>query len=150
MIASATDQIIARQSSIVGSIGVLVQYPNFTGALDKLGIVVEDVKSSPLKAEPSPFNPTTEAEKEMLRRLIMDSYDWFVTLVDERRPLDRAQVLALADGSIFTGRQALANKLIDGLGGEEEAKQWLVHQGRRQGPRGCRVEEAPVDQRTCS
>jgi protease-4 len=129
MIASATDQIIARQSSIVGSIGVLVQFPNFTGAMEKLGIAMEDVKSSPLKAEPSPFNPTTEAEKEMLRRLIMDSYDWFVTLVDERRPLDRAQVLALADGSIFTGRQALANKLIDGLGGEEKAQEWLVTKG---------------------
>jgi protease-4 len=129
MIASATDQIVARQSSIVGSIGVLVQFPNFTGALDKLGITVEDVKSSPLKAEPSPFNPTTDAEKAMLRSLIMDSYDWFVSLVDERRPLDRAQVLALADGSIFTGRQALTNKLVDSLGGEEKAKEWLVSKG---------------------
>ncbi len=129
MIASAADQIVARQSSIVGSIGVLVQLPNFTGAMEKLGISVDEVKSSPLKAEPSPFNPTTEPEKAMLRSMIMDSYDWFVTLVDERRPLDRAQVLALADGSIFTGRQALQRKLVDSLGGEEEAKQWLVAKG---------------------
>ncbi len=129
MIASAADQIVARQSSIVGSIGVLVQFPNFTGAMEKLGITMDEVKSSPLKAEPSPFNPTTEPEKEMLRRLIMDSYDWFVSLVDERRPLDRAQVLALADGSIFTGRQALERKLVDSLGGEEKAKEWLVGKG---------------------
>lgn len=65
----------------------------------------------------------------MLRRLIMDSYDWFVSLVDERRPLDRAQVLALADGSVFTGRQALGNKLVDALGGEDRAKEWLVSKG---------------------
>jgi len=129
MIASATDQIVARQSSIVGSIGVLVQFPNFSGAMEKLGITLDEVKTSPLKAEPSPFNPTTEPEREMLRRMIMDSYDWFVSLVDERRPLDRAQVLALADGSIFTGRQALERKLVDALGGEEKAKEWLVSKG---------------------
>jgi protease-4 len=129
MIASASDHIVARQSSIVGSIGVLVQFPNFTGLMEKIGVQLDEVKSSPLKAEPSPFNATTEEERAMLRRMILDSYDWFVTLVDERRPLDRAQVLALADGSIFTGRQALANKLVDQLGGEETAKAWLVTKG---------------------
>ena len=129
MIASASDHIVARQSSIVGSIGVLVQFPNFTGLMDKLGIVLEEVKSSPLKAEPSPFNVTTEPERAMLRSLIMDSYEWFVGLVEERRPLDRAQVLALANGAIFTGRQALERKLVDELGGEEQAKGWLVGKG---------------------
>ena len=113
MIASATDHIVARKSSIVGSIGVLVQYPDVTGLMDKVGIKLEEVKSSPLKAEPSPFNPTTDDERAMVRKLILDSYDWFVGIVDERRPLTREQALALADGSIFTGRQALANKLID-------------------------------------
>ena len=129
MIASASDHIVARQSSIVGSIGVLVQFPNFTGLMEKIGIQLDEVKSSPLKAEPSPFNVTTDEERAMLRAMILDSYDWFVGLVDERRPLDRAQVLALADGSIFTGRQALANKLVDQLGGEETAKEWLVSKG---------------------
>jgi protease IV len=87
------------------------------------------VKSSPLKAEPSPFNPTTEEERAMIRTMILDSYDWFVGLVDERRPLTRAEVQALADGSVWTGRQALANKLIDELGGEDEAKAWLATKG---------------------
>ena len=117
MIASASDHIVARQSSIVGSIGVLIQFPNFTGLMDKIGITLDEVKSSPLKAEPSPFNVTTDEEKAMLRSMIMDSYEWFVGLVDERRPLTRAEVLALADGSIFTGRQALARKLVDELVG---------------------------------
>ena len=65
----------------------------------------------------------------MIRSLIMDSYDWFVSLVDERRPLDRAEVLALADGSIFTGRQALERKLVDALGGDDVAKEWLGTKG---------------------
>jgi protease-4 len=87
------------------------------------------VKSSPLKAEPSPFNPTTDDERAMVRKLILDSYDWFVGIVAERRSMTRPQVLALADGSIFTGRQALANKLIDAVGGEDEAVAWLGTKG---------------------
>lgn len=129
MIASATDHIVARQSSIVGSIGVLVQFPDVTGLMDKLGIKLEEVKSSPLKAEPSPFNPTTDEERAMIRSMIMDSYDWFVGLVDERRPLTRSEVAAVADGSVFTGRQALQKKLVDELGGEDEAVGWLATKG---------------------
>ncbi len=84
------------------------------------------MKSSPLKAEPSPFTPTTEEERAMLRALVMDSYDWFVGLVEERRPLSRSEVLRIADGSIFTGRQALDRKLVDSLGGEQVAIDWLA------------------------
>src|SRR5690606_13033029 len=129
MIASAADHVVARQSSIVGSIGVLFQYPDFTGLMEKLGIGFETIKSSALKAEPSPFNPTTEEERAMIRRLILDSYDWFVDLVAERRSLSREETLALADGSIFTGRQALERKLVDALGGEETARKWLEEKG---------------------
>lgn len=129
MIASAGDHIVARQSSIVGSIGVLVQFPNVSGLMDKLGVTWDEIKSSPLKAEPSPFNPTTEPERAMMRLMIMDSYEWFVGLVDERRPLTRPEVLALADGSVFTGRQALQRKLVDTLGGEREAIAWLKGKG---------------------
>ena len=125
MIASASDHIVARKSSIVGSIGVLFQYPDVSVLLNNLGVKVEAIKSSPMKAEPNPFNPASEDAKAMIRRMILDSYDWFVSIVDERRPLDRAQVLALADGSVFTGRQALQNKLIDELGGEDAAIAWL-------------------------
>ncbi|MBX3568350.1 MAG: signal peptide peptidase SppA [Rhizobiaceae bacterium] len=129
MIASASDHIVARQSSIVGSIGVLVQFPDVTGLMDKLGVKLESIKSSPLKAEPSPFNPTTDEERAMMRAMILDSYDWFVGLVQERRPLSREEALALADGSVFTGRQALARKLVDALGGETEAIGWLATKG---------------------
>jgi len=129
MVASATDFIVARQSSIVGSIGVIVQIPNVSGLMEKIGIEVDEIKSSPLKAEPSPFNQTTEEERQMIRSMVLDSYDWFIDLVEERRPLSRPEVQALADGAIFTGRQALERKLVDALGGVDEAKARLVEQG---------------------
>lgn len=129
MIASAADHIVARQSSIVGSIGVLVQIPNVSVLMEKIGVSVDEVKSAPLKAEPSPFNQTTEPERAMMQRLIADSYDWFVGLVADRRPLSREEVLRLADGSVFSGRQGLTNKLVDQLGGEQEAFLWLTTKG---------------------
>ncbi|MCA0011027.1 signal peptide peptidase SppA [Mesorhizobium sp. B292B1B] len=129
MIASATDHIVARKTSIVGSIGVLIQYPDVSGLMDKLGVKLEEVKSSPLKASPSPFKPTNDDERAMVRKLILDSYDWFVGIVAERRKMTREQALALADGSIFTGRQGVANGLIDAVGGETEAIDWLATKG---------------------
>jgi protease-4 len=129
MIASAADHIVARKTSIVGSIGVLIQYPDVSGLMDKLGIKLEEVKSSPLKASPSPFKPTNDDERAMVRKLILDSYDWFVGIVAERRKMTHEQALALADGSIFTGRQALSNHLVDAVGGETEAIDWLSSKG---------------------
>ncbi|MGX5846096.1 signal peptide peptidase SppA [Mesorhizobium sp. PL10] len=129
MIASASDHIVARKTSIVGSIGVLIQYPDLSGLMDKVGIKLEEVKSSPLKAAPSPFKPTNDDERAMVRKLILDSYDWFVGIVAERRKMTREQALVLADGSIFTGRQGLANGLIDAVGGESVAIDWLATKG---------------------
>ncbi|TPM31927.1 signal peptide peptidase SppA [Mesorhizobium sp. B2-3-4] len=129
MIASAADHIVARKTSIVGSIGVLIQYPDVSGLMDKLGVKLEEVKSSPLKASPSPFKPTNDDERAMVRKLILDSYDWFVGIVAERRKMTREQALALADGSIFTGRQGVANGLIDAVGGESVAIDWLATKG---------------------
>lgn len=128
MIACGTDQIVTRRSSIVGSIGVLFQYGDVSTLLDKIGVKVDAIKSAPLKAEPSPFHPATEEAKQMIGRLIDDSYRWFVDLVAERRKMDHAKALALADGSIFTGAQGLENGLVDRLGGEETARKWLVEE----------------------
>lgn len=129
MIASATDHIVARQSSIVGSIGVIAQIPNVSKLLGTIGVEVDTIKSAPLKAEPSPFNETTESERAMMRSMIMDSYEWFIGLVTDRRPLSESEVRLLADGSVFTGRQALERKLVDELGGLDEAKAWLAANG---------------------
>ncbi|RCS24883.1 signal peptide peptidase SppA [Phyllobacterium salinisoli] len=129
MIASATDHIVARQSSIVGSIGVLFQYPDISQLLTKLGVKVETIKSSPLKAEPNFFSPASDEAKAMIHNMIMDSYAWFVGIVESRRPLDHAQALALANGAVFTGRQGIDNKLVDSLGGEDQAVDWLKSKG---------------------
>ncbi|MGE7370071.1 signal peptide peptidase SppA [Neorhizobium sp. NPDC001467] len=129
MIASAGDMIIAGESSITGSIGVIFQYPQVDELMRKLGVSLQEIKSAPLKAEPSPFHPASEEAKTMIRSMIMDSYDWFVDLVAERRGLSREETLKLADGSIFTGRQALKAKLIDQLGGDAEIRAWLETKG---------------------
>ncbi|MGI9350408.1 MAG: signal peptide peptidase SppA [Rhizobiaceae bacterium] len=125
MVASGTDHIVARRSSIVGSIGVLFQYADASQLLDKIGVKVNAVKSSPLKAEPSPFSPASEEAIAMIDRVIQDSYNWFVDIVVDRRKMTRAKVLTLADGSIFTGSQGLENGLIDAIGGEDRAISWL-------------------------
>ena len=129
MVAAAGDHIIASQTSIVGSIGVLFQYPQVSGLLDKLGVSVNEIKSAPLKAEPSPFHPPSEAARAMINSMIQDSYHWFVDLVARRRGFDQDKALKLADGSVFTGRQALANGLVDELGGDAEARKWLATKG---------------------
>lgn len=125
LVAAAGDTIVAGDTSITGSIGVLLQYPQVKELLDKIGVSMEAIKSSPMKAEPSPFHPPSDEAKAMINNMVMDSYGWFVDLVADRRKLPRDQVLKLADGSIFTGRQALANKLVDSLGGDDDIRAYL-------------------------
>jgi protease-4 len=129
MAAIATDHVIVRRTSITGSIGVVFQFPEVSQLMKTLGIAVEEVKSSPLKAEPSPFKPATEEARQVMAGIVRDSYDWFVDIVARRRDLPRATALALADGRIFTGRQALRAKLVDEIGGEETAIAWLATKG---------------------
>ncbi|MBO0661510.1 signal peptide peptidase SppA [Jiella sp. MQZ9-1] len=128
MIAIGTDHIVARRTSIVGSIGVLFQYVNAGKLLDTVGVEVNAIKSAPLKAEPSPFGPAPAGAEDMIRRLVMDTYEWFVGLVAQRRDMSLAKARELADGSIFTGHQGLQNKLVDELGGEEAVRHWLETQ----------------------
>jgi protease IV len=126
--AIAADHIVAQQSSLVGSIGVLFQYPNITELLKTVGVQVEEVKSSPLKAAPNGFEPTSPEAREALDSLVKDSYAWFKGLVKERRGMDDAQLGKVSDGRVFTGRQAVDLKLIDELGDEKTAVAWLVAQ----------------------
>jgi protease IV len=126
--AIASDHIVAQQSSLVGSIGVLFQYPNFTELMKTVGIKVEEVKSSPLKAAPNGFEPTSPEARAALDALVKDSYAWFRGLVKQRRGMDDALLEKVADGRVFTGRQALELKLVDQLGDEKTAIAWLVAQ----------------------
>jgi len=123
--ALACDHIIAQDTSLVGSIGVLFQYPNFTQVLKTIGIQVEEVKSSPLKAAPNGFEPTSPEARAAIAAIVTDSYAWFKDLVKNRRKMDDAQLAAVDDGRVFTGRQGVALKLVDGLGNEKTALAWL-------------------------
>jgi protease IV len=126
--AIAADHIVAQQTSLVGSIGVLFQIPNFTDLLKTVGVKVEEVKSSPLKAAPNGYEPTSPEARAALDSLVKDSYAWFRGLVKERRGMDDALVEKVADGRVFTGHQAVDLKLIDQIGDEKTAVAWLVAQ----------------------
>jgi len=123
--ALAADHIVSRGNTLTGSIGVIMEYPDLTGVMDRLGIGLETVRSSELKAEPSPFRPTNPAARARDEALVADSYAWFRGLVGTRRGLDGAALDAAANGGVFTGRIALENGLIDEIGGEPVALAWL-------------------------
>ncbi|HEX5212118.1 MAG TPA: signal peptide peptidase SppA [Pseudolabrys sp.] len=123
--ALSCDHIIAQDTSLVGSIGVLFQYPNFTQVLKTIGIQMEEIKSSPLKAAPNGFEPTSPEARAAIAAIVSDSYSWFKDLVKNRRNLNDAQLAAVADGRVFTGRQGVGLKLVDGLGNEKTALAWL-------------------------
>jgi protease-4 len=121
----ACDRIFTRGSSITGSVGVLVQWPDLTDLMTKLGVNYEELKSGPLKATPNPFKRDDPKNYEPMRELVKDTFDWFVGLVKERRNVDVAAIPGLKDGRIYTGRQAVAYGLADEIGGEDEAIKWL-------------------------
>jgi protease-4 len=123
--AISADHIIAQDTSLVGSIGVLFQYPNFTQVLKTIGIQVEEVKSSPLKAAPNGFEPTSPEARAAIAAIVSDSYAWFKNLVQDRRKMNDAQLAGVDDGRVFTGRQGLGLKLVDEIGNEKTALAWL-------------------------
>jgi protease-4 len=123
--AIAADHIVARGNTLTGSIGVIMEYPDLTQVMDRLGIELETVRSSELKAEPSPFRPTNPEARARDEALVAESYRWFRALVGERRALAGERLDAVADGGVFTGRLAKDNGLVDAIGGEPEAVAWL-------------------------
>jgi protease IV len=124
--AIASDHIVAQETSLVGSIGVLFQYPNVSDLLGKLGVSMEEIKSSPLKAAPNGFEPTSPEARAAIAAIVKDSYDWFRDLVKNRRHLDEESLDRVADGRVFTGRQSVPLKLVDELGDEKTALAWLA------------------------
>jgi len=120
-IASAADTILANPGSLTGSIGVIFSYFTFEVLMDKIGVNLEVVKSGDLKDVGNMSREMTQKEREMLQSAIDDTYNQFVMAVSEGRNLDIDRVEELADGSIFTGNQALEFGLVDKLGGLEDA-----------------------------
>ena len=123
--ALATDRIFARKSTVTGSIGVILQTAEISEMLEHIGVSTEAVKSSPLKGTPSTLETMNQKTRQAAQAVVDDMYILFLNILIERRALERAAATKLADGRIFTGRQALRNGLIDEIGGEQEALAWI-------------------------
>lgn len=132
-----TDHIVARGNSITGSVGVIMQWPEVSELLDKIGVKMNELKSGPLKANPSPFKPIDEAGKQLAEQMISDSQRWFLGLVTARRKINTPEVPGLEQGRIFSGREAVTYKLVDEIGGESEAVRWL--EDTRKLPKNLRI-----------
>jgi protease-4 len=131
--AIAADHIVARGNTITGSIGVIFQWAEVSKLLETIGVQMQEIKSGDLKAEPSPFKPLSEKAREVSNLMVQDSFAWFTGLVAERRKLPLDQVKVLSDGRVYTGRQAVAAKLIDEIGGEDKAVDWIKKEKKLSG-----------------
>lgn len=120
-IASATDRIVANPGSIIGSIGVLLQVPNVSGLLQKIGVKSVVVKSGQYKDMTSPAREMTDAERQLLQEMLDDVHNQFIDVVTKGRQIERKKVEAIADGRIFSGRQAQSLGLVDQLGNLRDA-----------------------------
>lgn len=119
------DHIVTRANTITGSVGVLIQWPEVTQLLDKIGVKFNEIKSGDLKAVPSPFAPLNEEGQKVTQSMIDEGYRWFVGLVEQRRGIRPDDIPGLSQGRVFTGREAVKLKLADSIGGEDEAVEWL-------------------------
>jgi len=126
MVAVPAVRIFAREGTLTGSIGVLLETGEVSGLLKRLGIDAEAITSGPLKDQPSMIRPLTPEGRDVLHGLVMDMYDQFVGMVASGRHMNAAKVRELADGRAYTGRQALQLGLVDAIGGEHDARTWLA------------------------
>ena len=123
--AIAADQIFALGNTTTGSIGVIMEYPDVTSLMETLGVEMQTIRSSDIKGGPSPFRELTDDARLAQEAMVDEAFDWFKSLVADRRELSENQINAVANGGVFSGRQAVENGLIDALGGEDEALEYL-------------------------
>lgn len=120
-ISSAADAIVAHPTTITGSIGVIMPLINVAELINRYGIKDTSITSGNMKGIGSPLKQMTPEETSILRTIIDEMYMQFVTVVSTSRHLDIEMVKKIADGRIYTGKQALENGLIDQLGYQEDA-----------------------------
>ncbi len=126
MVAMPAHHVLARESTITGSIGVLLETGDVSGLLGKLGISTEAIRSGALKDQPNYTRPLTPGGREALQGLVNDMYEQFVDMVAKGRKMDPVRVRLLGDGRAYTGRQALSLGLVDAIGDEQDARTWLA------------------------
>jgi len=125
MIAVPAQRIFAQRSTLTGSIGVLMQAPDFSGLLGKVGVNVDELVSAPLKGQPSGVKPLSPEGHAMLQGVIDELYGQFVTMVAQGRHMSETQVRGLADGRPYTGAHAVTLGLVDQIGDEQDVRAWL-------------------------
>ena len=128
MIAVPAARIFASNATLTGSIGVLMQSPDVSGLLGKIGVNVDELVSGPLKGQPSLVKPLSAEGRVMLQGVVMDLYGQFVEMVASGRHMDAGRVRSLADGRPYTGHQAIGLGLIDQIGTEPDAREWLARE----------------------
>jgi protease-4 len=120
-VACGSQRIYANPGTLTGSIGVIMQFTNWKKVLDKIGVGNEVIKSGTHKDIGSPLRPMTPEEKILLQEMINDVYNQFVVAVTESRDIPLDKLLSLADGRVFSGRQAFEYGLVDKLGSLQQA-----------------------------
>lgn len=147
MASLGTDYVIARESTLTGSIGVLLQSVEVSRLADKLGITPVTITSGAMKDVPSLTAPMSDAQRRIVAETVIDVYDHFVAKIVAHRKMDEAHVRTLADGRVYTGSQAFKLKLIDGIGGQDEALNWLYEKRKISSKLEVREikEEPPID-----
>ena len=120
-VAIAADSIFALPSTLTGSIGVIMDFPQWEKALNKIGLKMNVIKSGELKDSGSPYREFTENDKKYFQSLVNDVYEQFIQDVSKSRDISLEEVKKLANGQVFTGRQAYKYKLIDKIGTTQDA-----------------------------
>ncbi len=123
--ALGADSIFANAGTLTGSIGVIMQFPIYSDLMEKIGVGMRTVKSQEFKDAGSPFREMSLAEKAYFQDLIDDVYAQFTEVVSQERGLDEINMISLANGRVFTGRQAQKSGLVDVVGTFEDARQAL-------------------------
>jgi protease-4 len=119
--ALGAEEIIASPGTLTGSVGVIIKFSNFKELFDKIGYKSEVIKSGLMKDIGAPDRAMTEAERELVQKLIDNVHAQFIQAVAQQRRLPEERVRELADGRVFSGEQALENGLIDRLGNYTDA-----------------------------
>jgi protease-4 len=120
-VSMAADHIVAYPDTLTGSIGVISQFTNYEELFNKLGLKVTTIKTGENKDFGSPTTPFTEEDEKLWQQVVDEAYDNFVNIIADNRGMTKEEVKALADGRVYTGRQALSLKLVDELGYLEDA-----------------------------
>ena len=142
------DHIVTRGSSITGSVGVIVQWPDVSDLMGKLGINMQELKSGKLKATPTPFKRASKEDLGPMTELVDDTFKWFIALVVERRKIKVSDVPGLVDGRVYTGRQAV--KLALQMKSAARMKRSSGWSKRKRSMKSCRLWRANLKKNYCS